>query len=296
MLAIAETDRKHHQVKVFLEYCLSTFGVVFIVYTLYMLLTNFGEFGKEKTAYDFFVPPVMTFCFLPFVFFMLVYSTYEQVFVRLRFSIKSRFLRNAAKIYAFILFNIRLSLLERWSSQVVKANIESHSDLIDTFKYIFKVKRSEENPKEVPKEQGWSPYKAKEFLVNEGLSTGFYNRSFEEEWFASSPMEEFSDGIIPDNIAYYVEGSEDVAKVLKVKVNVNDASRTHHACEKLEAIAEALCISSLNLPLSDDMKSAISGCYSYSEKVEDKTIALVVEHWPNHKFNGLDLKLMISSI
>nr|WP_269093535.1 MULTISPECIES: hypothetical protein [unclassified Photobacterium] len=296
MLAIAETDRKHNQVKVFLEYCLSSFGVVLIVYTLYMLITNFGEFGKEKTAYDFFVPPLLTLCYLPFVFFMLVYSTYEQVFVRLRFSIQSRFHRYAAKLYAFILFNVRLSLLERWSFQVAKANIESHSDLIDTFKYIFKVRNSEKNPKEVPKEQGWSPYKAKEFLVNEGLSTGFYNKSFEEEWLASSPMKEFSDGIIPDNIAYYVEGSEDVAKVLKLKVNVNDASRTHQACEKLETMAEVLSASSLNLPLSDGMKSAISGCNSYFEKVEGKTIALVVEHWPNHKFNGFDLKLVISSI
>lgn len=295
MLAIAEADKKHHQVKVFLEYCLSFFGAVLIVYTLYMLITNFGEFGKEKTAYDFFVPPLLTLCYLPFVFFMLVYSTYEQVFVRLRFSIKSRLHRYAAKLYAFILFNFQLSLLERWSFQVAKANIESHSDLIDTFKFIFKVRHSEKNPKEVPKEQGWSPYKAKEFLVNEGLGTGFYNRSFEEEWFASSPMKEFSDGIIPDNITYYLEGSEDVAKVLKLIVNVNDASRTHQACEKLESLAEALSISSLNLPLSDEMKSAILGCNSYSEKVDGKTIAFVVEHWPNHKFNGFDLKLLISS-
>ena len=296
MLAIAENDRKHHQVKVFLEYCLSSFGVVLIVYTLYMLMTDFDEFGKEKTAYDFFVPPLLTLCYLPFVFFMLVYSTYEQVFVRLRRTIKSRLHRYTAKLYAFILFNFRLSLLERWSFQVAKANIESHSDLIDTFKYICKARHSEKNPKDVPKEQGWSPYKAKEFLVNEGLNTGFYNRSFEEDWFASSPMKEFSNGIIPDNIAYYVEGSEDVAKALKLKVNVNDASRAHQACEKLEAMAEALSMSSLRLPLSDEMKSAISGCNSYSEKVEDKTIALVVEHWPNHKFNGFDLKLLISKI
>ncbi|KHN93334.1 hypothetical protein BSK71_09640 [Pectobacterium actinidiae] len=296
MLAIAETNRKNHQVKILLEYFLSSFGVVLIIYTLYMLMTDFGEFGKEKTAYDFFVPPLLTLCYLPFVFFMLVYSTYEQVSVRLRFSIKNRFHRYLAKFYAFILFNVRLSLLERWSFHVAKTNIESYSDLIDTFKYIFKARYSEKNPKEVPPNQGWSPYKAKEFLVNEGLSTGFYNRSFEEEWFASSPMEKFSDGIIPDNIAYYVKGSEDVAKVLKLEVNVNDSSRTYQACEKLEAMAEALSISSLSLPLSEEMKHAISGCNSHSEKVEGKTIALIVEHWPNHKFNGFDLKFLISSI
>ncbi|MGY5464337.1 hypothetical protein [Citrobacter koseri] len=296
MLVITKTDREHNQVRAILEYSLTSFGVVLIVYTFYMLITDFGKFGQVKTAYDFFTPPMLTLLYLPFIFFMLVYSTYEQVFVRLRFSIKSRSHRYAAKLFAFILFNFQLSLLERWSLQVAKTSIKSYSDLIETFKYIFKVKYSERHPKEVPKEQGWSPYKAKEFLINEGLSTGLYNRFTGEEWFASSSMEEFSDGIVPDNIAYYIEGSEEVAKVLKLKVNVNDASRAPQACEKLEAMAEILSMSSLNQPLSEEMKNAISGRNSYFEKVEDKTIALIVEHWPNHKFKGFDLTLLISSI
>ncbi len=296
MLAIAETDKKYHQVKALLEYCLSFFGVVLIVYTLYMLTTNFGEFGKEKTAYDFFVSPLLTLLYLPFVFFMLVYSTYEQAFIRLKFSIKNRFLRYAAKLYAFVLINVRLSLLERWSYQVARSNIDAHSDLMGTFKHIFKVRSSERKPKEVPKEQGWSPYQAKDFLVCKGMKTGFYDRLFEEEWSASSPMEEFGDGLIPDNIAYYVEGSEDVANILKLKVNVNDTARSQQACDILKKIAEALSIYSLNQNLSEEMKNAISGCEPYSEKWEGKTISLVVEHWPNHRFNGFDLKFLISSI
>lgn len=296
MLVITETDKKHHQVRIFVEYCLTSFGVIIIAYTLYMLMTDFSEFGQTKTAYDFFIPPMLTLFYLPFIFFMLVYSTYEQVFVRLRFAIKGRFLRYVAKLFSFMFFNVRLSLLERWSFQVAKANVRSYSDLIETFKYIIKVKYAEENLKEVPKEQGWSPYKAKQFLVSEGLSTGFYNRFFEDEWFASSSIEELSDGMIPDNIAYYVEGSEDVAKVLKLKVNVNDVSRAYQACKKLEAMAEVLSKSSLNQPLSEDIKNAIKGCNSYLEQVEDKKIELIVEHWANHKFKGFSLKLMISSI
>ena len=296
MLAIAEAEKKYYQLKVFLEYSLSLFGVALIVYTLYMLITNFGEFGKEKTLYDFFVPPLLTLCYLPFVFFMLVYTTYQQVFITLKFATKNRFHRYAATFYALILFNFRISLLERWVNEVNRATIKSHSDLVDTFRHIFKIRSSEKNPKEVPKEHGWSPYKAKDFLVKEGLSTGFYNRLFEDEWYALSPMQEFSDGIIPNNIAYYVEGTEGVAKVLKLKVNVNDATRTRQACEKLETMAEALSLSSLNLPLSEDMISAISGCNSYSEKIDDKTITLIVERWSNHKFNGFALKFLISSI
>lgn len=296
MLAIAETDKKYHQAKVLLEYCLSLFGVVLVVYTLYMLVTNFGEFGKEKTAYDFFIPPLLTFCYLPFVFIMMVYSSYEQVFVRLNFSINNRFHRYVAKLYAIVLFNLRISLLERWSHEVARANIESHSDLVGSIKHIFKVRSSEKNPKEVPIDQGWSPYEAKDFLVSEGLNTGFYNRLFEEEWSASSPMKEFNDGIIPDNIAYYVEGTEEVANVLKLKINVNDASRAQQASEKLEELAESLSMSCLNQSLTEDMRKAISNCVPFSEKSEGRKISLDVERWPNHRFNGYDLKFLISSI
>lgn len=296
MTAIAETDKKYHQVKTLLEYFLSTFGIILIVYTLYMLATSFGEFGNEKTAYDFFVPPLLTLFYLPFIFVMLVYSTYEQVFIRLQFSIKSKLYRNLAKIYAFILLNFRMSLLDRWSCHVARIKIESHADLVDSFRHIFKARRAELNPMDVPVDLGWSPYQAKEFLSCEGLSTGFYNNLFEEEWFASSPMEEFSDGVIPDNIAYYVEGSEEIARVLKLKVNVNDAARTHQACKKLESMAEVLSVSSLGQSLSEEMKSAISCCNPYTEKVEGKTVVLIVEKWPNHKSNGFDLKFRISSI
>ncbi|WP_319783985.1 hypothetical protein [Oceanisphaera sp. IT1-181] len=296
MLAIAESDKKYHQVKVLLEYFLSFFGVVIIAYTLYMLTTNFGEFGKEKTTYDFFVPPLLTFSYLPFLFFMLVYSTYEQAFIRLKFSIKDRFLRYAAKLYAFVLFNVRVSLLERWSYQVARENIATHSDLVGTFKHIFKVRSSERNPKEVSKDQGWSPYQAKDFLVSEGINTGFYNRLFEEEWSALSPMKEFGEGFFADNIAYYVEGSEEVSNVLKLEVNVNDAARSQQACDMLKEKAEALSISSLSQPLSEEMKNAISSCEPYSEKFEDKKISLIVEYWPNHRFNGYGIKFVISNV
>lgn len=296
MLAIAETDKKHHQVKVFLEYCLSLFGFIVIAYTLYMLVTNFGEFGKEKTAYDFFIPPLLTLLYLPFVFFMLVYSTYVQVFVRLKSSIKNKHYRYLAKLYAVILFNVRMSLLDRWSYQVAKENVASHADLIATFKYIYKVHSAEKEPKEISTNLGWSPYKAKDFLVQEGFDTGFYNRSYDEEWFASSAMVEFGGGILSDNIAYYTEGTEDVVNTLKIKVNVNDVNRSEEARNKLLEVGNALCIQSLEVKLPEQMENAIINGKEYSEWLESKKITLFVNKWPGHRFNGYDLKLVISSI
>ena len=60
------------------------------------------------------------------------------------------------------------------------------------------------------------------------------------------------------------------------------------------SIAEILCLSSLGVTLTEEMKNAILGCYPYSEKVAGRTIELIVENWEDHKFNGFDLKLIIS--
>ncbi len=286
MLAIAGTDKKHHQVRMLLEYSLSLLGVILIIYTMYMLITNFGEFGKEKTIYDFFVPPLLTLLYLPFIFIMVVYTTYEQVFVRLQFSIKNRTLRYLAKFYAAALFNVRLKVLERWSSQVSRENIQSHSDLIDTFKYIYKVKRAEENPSEVPYKMGWSPYEAKTFLSNEGLETGYYNKLYDGEWFASSPMVEFGDGIIPDNIAYYVEGTEGVANTLKIKLNVNDANGSDTViCSFLE-LANILSFASINQKLSKKMTEAVLNGEKNSENYGCKEVTVRKEIWSGHKLSG----------
>ncbi|GGX62493.1 hypothetical protein GCM10007392_32990 [Saccharospirillum salsuginis] len=108
-------------------------------------------------------------------------------------------------------------------------------------------------------------------------------------------MEEFGGGIIPDSVAYYVEGSEELAKVLKLKVNVNDAARSHQAHVKLAELAEALSLVSLDLPLSVEMKAAIVEGNAYAEKSEGKTISLALEKWPSHRLNGYDLKFVISS-
>lgn len=296
MFSIAESDKKHHQVRSLLEHIFSLFGFVLIVYTIYKLTTDFAEFGKINTVYDFFVPPLLTFCYLPFIYSMLIYSTYEQEFFNLEQSISSKRYVWLAKFYAILFFNVQLQLLERWRHRVRMVKVDSHAELWDTFKYIFKVRSAEKFQKDIPKELGWNPYRAKEFLMDEGIKTGFYNELFENEWFAASQMNEISEGFPPDNIAYYIEGTEDVVKVLKIKFNVNDAKRTHQALETLDAFAERLSFFSLNKTLSIRMKNAISQCTPYTEKYQDKTVSLLVEKWPDHKFHGYEVKFIISSM
>jgi hypothetical protein len=296
MRAVSETDKQYGKVKTFIDYVLSFFGLFVIAYTFYMLATNFGEFGQEKTLYDFIVPSLLTLFYLPFVFLMLVYSTYEQVFIRLGFAINDKSYRFLAKLYAVLLFNFQLSPLERWSNHVARVNIASHKELVNSFKHICKIRKAEDHPIDVPFENGWSPYKAKYFLSSEGLNTGFYNKLFDGEWSASSPMVEFGEGIIPNNFAYYVEGTEDIAKTLKIKLNVNDSSRSDSAQRKLVELAKTLSRASLDMELSETMQNALLNGESHCEYYGKKMVTISKESWPEHKFNGYDVKFVVSSI
>jgi hypothetical protein len=295
MTAITDKDKKYIQVKRLLDALLLAFGFIVICFTIYMLATRLGEITNEKTLYDFIIPPLLTLLYLPFIFFMMVYSTYETIYIRLKYAINDRKLRILAKIYAIVVFNIRLSLIERWWSHVAREKVKSHKELIDSLKHIFKVRNAEKSPIEIPASEGWSPYKAKNFLKNEGIETGHYDKII-DEWNACSSMIELGEGLIPDNIAYYINGTESTAKTLKLILNVNDSKRSTLAQKKFLTICNALIRASLNRRLSNSMKSAILNGKEYNELHENKRVSVHNNKWSKHTWGGYDIKFIVSSI
>ncbi len=147
----------------------------------------------------------------------------------------------------------------------------------------------------MPYEKGWSPYKAKDFLLGEGLETGFYNKLC-DEWFASSPMVKFGDALIPNNVAFYIEGTENVANTLKIKLNVNDSSSSDVAQRKLLELSSVLSKASINQELSDLMKNAIIDGKQHTEVHGNKKVTTSKVVWSGHKFNGYDSNFVVSSI
>lgn len=65
---------------------------------------------------------------------------------------------------------------------------------------------TEKYPEKVPLSKGWSPYAAKDFLIQEGIETSYYQPNELDEWFACSPFKELGQEIVPNNIAYYIDG------------------------------------------------------------------------------------------
>jgi len=293
MIPIAESDTKYLQVKKLLSGTVISFGLFTLAYTAYMLATDFKALGQEKTFYDFIVPALLTVMYLPFVFAMMTYSTYETVFMRLQFTVQDRRLRRLAKFYAVILFNFRLDAISRWADHITRVEVVSHKQLLSTFIHLRQVKKLEKMMPEVVDSQGWSPYLAKEFLLGEGVSTGHYNLIFADQWCASSKMYEIGDDLLCDNFAYYVEGVEGVAKVLKIKLNVNDKNRARQANERLLVLSRVLIRESLGIGISDSVKDALRFGAPCRESHGDKQIIVEKADWGGHKLGGYDLNIKV---
>ncbi|MEY9333923.1 hypothetical protein ABH911_004234 [Pseudomonas protegens] len=293
MIAIAESDIKYLQVKKLLNGIVISFGLFTLVYTAYMLATDFKELGQEKTFYDFVVPALLTVMYLPFVFAIMTYSTYETVFVRLQFTVQDKKLRNLAKLYTVLLFNFRLDDIRRWADHIARVDVISHKQLLSTFVHLRKLKKLEKMKPEVVGSQGWSPYLAKDFLLSKGVSTGHYNLIFSDQWCASSKMHDIGDDLLCDNFAYYVEGVEGVAKVLKIKLNVNDNSRARQANERLLVLSRVLVRESLGIDISDSVKDALRFGAQHCESHGDKQIIVKKTSWGGHKLGGYDLKIEV---
>jgi len=124
LIAFAELDARHYIVKRVLEAVLSIFGLVVICYTVYMLFIDLRGVANEQTVYDFLVPPLLTLLYLPFIFFMVIYTSYQYSSVRLRFLIKDQRLRYLAVFYSLVVFNFRVRLLDRWAASLPFLNTD----------------------------------------------------------------------------------------------------------------------------------------------------------------------------
>ena len=153
--------------------------------------------------------------------------------------------------------------------------------------------RREKNPATVPPEEGWSPYRAREFLITDGLVPGDYHQDpFDEaEWFASSPYLEIGRAIIPNNVAYYVEGDEHVARRLKLIVQFNDPESADESRERFVGVARQLIRKALDQEMPAELRAAIMAETSTSFAIDGKTAELVRQSWLSGRGHELRLYL-----
>jgi hypothetical protein len=140
MIAIAEYNSEYKQVEKFLNGVLSIIGIVIVIFSIYNIVVHFNSFATAGHLTDFLLPPIFTIAFLPFVYLMALYVSYEILFIRIGFFIKDPDLAKYTKRKIIFAFHFDLKSLNAWSKQLGGLRINDKDDVLDAIKG-FKVKQ-----------------------------------------------------------------------------------------------------------------------------------------------------------
>lgn len=125
--AVAEMDEKHKMVSKFLQNVIAIAGLTIFSYSLYKTIVNFDDVLTFQNLVSFLLPSTITILFIPFVYFLALYSTYESYFIHLDFmTIKKDKVKEVKKLILRIA-NINLDKLLR-----IKKNFEKRVFYDDT--------------------------------------------------------------------------------------------------------------------------------------------------------------------
>ncbi|WP_143108636.1 hypothetical protein [Bathymodiolus thermophilus thioautotrophic gill symbiont] len=294
MIAVSTSSKEHKIVEVALNKLLEYIGIGIIIFTIYKLFTEFSTIYQEKTFYDFVVPTLLSILFLPFLFLLSVYIHYKNTFVSLSIFIDNEKLLKYAKFKAFKSFIFNTSALRRWFKKVAHDKLQNKNEVDDSINYIFSIIDRESSPIDVDIKKGWSPYQAIKYLKEEGIEAGHYQELYDGEWFASSPLKELDNGIFSNNIAYYIDGTFDVVKILKIKLNINNLKYENQDMIYFITIIGILCYKALNVELSSNLRNALTGkILPYEEVIAPTTCK--IEKDTNLNNSGYSIKFTIEN-
>ena len=299
LVAFADTKPEYEPVYKFLNAALAIVGVAILGSVMYLLVKDFEQVANRQAASDFVLPVILSALYTPFIAFMAVYSTYQAVLIRLRYSITKRHVEFYARLVTMLIFNVRIDLLKRWSSNVAKCHLQTVREVNQSFRQFFQMLAREKSPDSVSLPEGWRPNLARNFLISEGIETGYYNPvdpMEPSEWFSCSKLVEFGPGLFPNNIAYYLNGNERAVNSLKLKLNVNDPENAEEAHTKLLSSADKLAREALGLDLRDMLSKAIIPGQEGTLDGPNFKITLTKSEWSNHASRGYDLCVEVCGI
>lgn len=216
MLAVAEKDDKYAKVRSILENTLSLIGLLLIINVIFQIIAHITQFTSWQTLNNFLLAPALTLLYLPFLYLTLVYVEYETTFSLLPRTIKNIDLLRKARRMAILNFGLNWRALKRWRINLFKQRrLETFSELKATFQHEKELKQLEKNPPVISPNEGWSPYEAKNFFLSEGVVTGYYDKAYDNTFFATSPYVKLNNALIlQDTMVYTVEGTREKATTL----------------------------------------------------------------------------------
>ena len=274
-----------------------TTTVIGLSYLGFSLLKTVEHWQKAATwaiISELVMPILLSLGFLPFLYGWRTYVAYNSMFATIGiFGIDSR-LVPYARWLAITRIRGNIVLLDRWRKALQSSRPSNKAELKHSLVALHALAKREKSPPTVRAKDGWSPYLAMQFMADLGVETGHYHHSFDDEWFASSPMRELGNGAIwKNNIAYYIEGGEQASTVLKIKLNINDPTSAREAEEMFIVHALHLLEHAVSLDAVDRLKGNVASLDEFAADIPFGQVILATEPFVGRIPGGYSRKFIV---
>lgn len=135
------------------------------------LIYNYESYLNIETLHQFLNPLCLSILFLPVLYALSMYIHYETSLVILKRYLKDPRTYSYAVTKAILYFNTNLDGLLRWKNLMVVKHLQTKKEIDDAILLIKTLQKTEQYPHKVNRDLGWSPYSAKDFLLNKGIET-----------------------------------------------------------------------------------------------------------------------------
>lgn len=121
---------QYKQIKVVIDYVLISLGLIIFIYAFFKIISSYKDFASLDNFRSFLIAPILTFLFLPFMYFLSLFMTYEILFVRINVMFRhDDYLNKNIKISIVKNCLINLYKLNRFSRDMRIHEIEKKDDI-----------------------------------------------------------------------------------------------------------------------------------------------------------------------
>ena len=103
--------------------------LLFLSYAIYNIIVDVHSFATINNFKEFLLPVVFTILFLPFIYMLALYLTYDLIFMRISFLIKDKSLARYIRWKTVFSFHLKLNSLNKWHDKIIRAEINSVDDV-----------------------------------------------------------------------------------------------------------------------------------------------------------------------
>jgi hypothetical protein len=292
---VAKLKPEHAPVSKLLGTIVSLIGISYFAFSVWATVAKFAETATWSNVLEFLIPIALSFGFLPFLYGWRVWVAYNSAFATISICGLPNKLVPYARWLALTRIGGDLELLERWRRAIHVLRPDSKAELKHSLTALRALVEREMSPPIVKPSDGWSPYFAMQFMANYGLETGHYSHSFDDEWFASSPMREFGEGEIwKNNVAYYIDGAENAATTLKLKLNVNDPASAQEAEDMFIVHCLNLLEQAVSLDAVERLKMQVARLDDFEAEIPFGSVRMTRDEWVNRMAGGYSRKFEVA--